>query len=615
MPRAKSARQKPVEHITTDFGSWLLEDFPRFCKETRLIFPWYDQPVLEMAAEMEFTGLDEERKTQQRKLFLAPRGSWKTSLVIARIIFLLLKYPQIKLLLYRSTRETSQQMLREVKGQLMTNPVILENFGDLSMGTAKWDEDAIIIGTRKVAPGDRDPSVMTIGTDGQTAGFHPDGVFMDDVVTEQNCDSPQLMDKAWRIMQSVYGLLPPWGWSLVTGTRWSAIDCYQRIIDINKQCDEAEVPRSYDEYIRTVYVANPETGEQELFFPARLSQEFIESQRNNPALETRYFESWYFNRMVDPRAKPFKMQDLKWFDCEYSANPYKAIKLTDAEYAGEELPLYVAMIVDPAQTGNISSDAYGISVVGWDANRNFMVLESRELIDLPSNADHTIFDLLLLYQPDILIIESSGGDAGLVSRIGAFIERNAIRTVVRGYSPLQDEPRGKRSKPSRINAMEPYVSTHHVFIRRGFCNELVRQMDLWPSLVRDDVIDSWAMSRHVLQKYVPDAKEINRLKEADTLEKDAYAVTFIDKSDAMNRYERKRTALLNSGLPPESVYLMLGQPPKEEDAPLGKEVTMGWDQYHGITDPQKASHGNISKGTWVGRNTKPPSPERKPVLK
>lgn len=567
MPRSKSARKAPVDHITTEHGRWLLEDFSRFCQETRLIFPYSPQPHDEMCAEMEYTALDESRRTQQKKLYLAPRGSFKTSLVVARIIFLLLKYPQIKLLLYRSTRETSQSMLREVKGHLMYNEVIISNFGDLSQGTSKWDEDAIVIGTRKVTPGDRDPSVMTIGTDGQTAGFHPDGAFMDDVVTEQNCDSPQLMDKAWRIMQSVYGLLPPWGWVLVTGTRWSAIDCYQKIIDINQQCDEAGVPRAYGEYIRTVYVANQETGEQELFFPARLHQEFIEQQRNDPSLEARYFESWYFNRMVDPRAKPFKMSDLKWFDCEYSANPYKSIKLTDAEFAGEELDLFVSMIVDPAQTANVSSDAYGITVVGFDANKNFMVLESRELIDLPSNADHVIFDLLLKYEPDILSIESSGGDAGLVSRIGGFIERNSLRTLVRGYSPLQDEPRGKRSKPSRINAMEPYVSKGYVWIRRGYCNELVRQLDLWPSLVRDDVIDSWARARHVLQRYVPDQKEIARRKMDDTLEKDAYAITFTDKK-------------------------------------TGEEVTMDWQTYHSNPLADKA-HPGVSKGSWTGRQPRP----------
>jgi hypothetical protein len=126
--------------------------------------------------------------------------------------------------------------------------------------------------------------------------------------------------------------------------------------------------------------------------------------------------------------------------------------------------------------------------------------------------------------------------------------------------------------------MEPYVSKGYVWIRKGFCNELVRQMDLWPSLVRDDVIDSWAMSRHVLMKYVPDAKEITKRKAEEGLEKDPYAMTFLDQK-------------------------------------TGKEVTLGWNEYHGITDPSKVNHGNISKGTWAGRNTRPPSPEKKPVLK
>ena len=566
MPRAKSSRTKPVEHITTDHGKWLLEDFKRFCIETRLIFPFSAQPHDEMSSEMEFTGLDYSRRVQQKKLYLAPRGSFKTSLVVARIIFLLLKFPQIKLLLYRATRETSQQMLREVKGQLMANQVILDNFGDLSMGTPKWDEDAIIIGTRKIEPGDRDPSVMTIGTDGQTAGFHPDGVFMDDVVTEQNCDSPSMMDKAWRIMQSVDGVLQPWGWVLVTGTRWSAIDCYQKIIDINHACDEAGVKRSYEEYIRTVYITNQGTGEQELFFPSRLSQEYIESKRNDPALEARYFESWFFNRMLDPKAKPFKMNDLKWFDCEYYPYPYSYIKLTDEEFAGEELEVFTCMTLDPALTANPSSCAYGLSVCGFDANKNFMMLEGREIIDLPTNADAVIFEMLLTYQPELLYIESAGGDAGLIARIGAYIERNKLRTRVIPYSALQDEVRGKRAKHQRINAMGPYVSHGFMYIRRGHCNELVRQMDLYPSLVRDDVIDSWAMLRKAHEK-IPDQKEFAKRKNEEGLEPDPYAITFFDKK-------------------------------------LGKERTMGWDEYHG-SEVKPNGHPGTGKGMWTGRQPRP----------
>jgi len=566
MPRARSARQKVVEHVTSDLGRELLESFPRFCIESKLIEPFDSQPHDEMSAEMEMTALDLTRHRRRRKLFMTPRNSFKTSFVVARIIFLLLKFPQIKLLLYRSTRETSQAMLREVKSHLMVNEFILENYGDLSLGAAKWDEDAISIGTRAIAPGDRDPSVMTIGVDGATAGFHPDGIFMDDVVTEQNCDSVQLMDKAWRIMQSTNGLLQPHGFSLVTGTYWSSIDCYERIRAANKRAREAGHPEPYEEYIRTVYYTDEATGEQKLWFPSRLNQEFIESERNDPTLEERYFQGFYFNRGVDPKFKPFRMADLRWFDGEYSPQPYKSVRLKDPEYAGEELDLYVVMIVDPAQTANPTSDAYGLTVCGFDANRNFIMLESRELIDLPSNADAMIFEMLLTYQPDLLIIESSGGDAALMSRIGGFIERNKMQTRVTGYSALQDEVRGKRAKPQRINAMEPYVSKGYVWIRRGYCNELVRQMDLYPSLVRDDVIDSWAMCRHAL-KYVPDQREFSKRKTEDGLEQDQYAVTYFDQK-------------------------------------LGKEVTVGWDEYHG-NPLANNGHPGVGRGMWTGRQPRP----------
>ena len=536
MPRARKRHSVNPPIARNAAQEALLVDFPAFCRITGLIAPWSPQPHDEMAAELVDMVPDfEGGRTQRKKIYLAPRGSYKTSLVIAFCIWLLLKYPQIKILLYRATRETSQQMLREIKGQLTTNPVILETFGDLSDGAAKWDEDSIIIATREIRPGDRDPTIMTIGVDGSTTGFHPDIAFLDDVVTEQNCDSIFLMEKAKKIMQSVYGLLRPYGTAIVTGTEWSSISLYRWILNTNKKVrdhnallpPEQQINQPFEEYIRTVYITNPATGEQELFFPSVLSQEFIERQRNDPTLESRFFESWYFNRMVDPSAKPFKMSDLRFFDCLYTVFPYKSAKLTDEAYGGEEIDLFVAMVVDPTLTASSSSCAYGLSVCGFDANKNFLMLEARELIETATNADRVIFEMLLTYQPDVLVIESAGGDAGLVARIGAFIERMQLRTRVVPYSALQDEARGKRSKEARINAMEPFVTQGYMWMRRGFCNELVRQMDLYPSLVRNDVIDSWSMLRHA-RKFIPDTGEFERRRKDEGLEPDPYAVTYYD---------------------------------------------------------------------------------------
>lgn len=111
--------------------------------------------------------------------------------------------------------------------------------------------------------------------------------------------------------------------------------------------------------------------------------------------------------------------------------------------------------------------------------------------------------------------------------------------------------------------MEPYVTQGYMWIRRGFCNELVRQMDLYPSLVRNDVIDSWAILRYA-QRYIPDAKEFTKRKVEDGLEPDPYAVTFYDKVS-------------------------------------GKEVTVGWDDFHANPLPSKKAPSQVSKGCWTGR--------------
>jgi hypothetical protein len=483
----------------------LLKDLFTFCVLTKLVPDIREQPHREMCEEMEEMVPDfEGRAGKRRKLFLAPRYTYKTSLVIALIIYLLCKYPQIKILIYRAQRDTAQGMLREVKGHLTRNGVILEHFGDMSKGSMKWDENEIVINRRQIGPGDRDPSVGTAGIDVSTTGMHPDIVIADDVVVRENCDSIVEMQNAWEMLQSCEPLLPPkYGTILVTGTLWSNIDMYSQILVKNEKAVEAALDKGlseeaaagaapYKEYIRTVYVTD-EKGQQQLFFPDFLDQEFIDGEEAN--LEPRFFNSWYFQRMVSPEMKPFKRADIVEFTCEYYANPYQYVKLLDDCFGGEEIPVWCTIEVDPALTGSGGSDAFGIVVTAFDPEGNWLTFESHEMVVLPSVAGDFICDLLLEYEPELLLVESANADADMMARIGQFIYQHKLRTKVIGYSALQDEKRGERGKRQRINAMEPRVRSGKVWMQKGRNNELKRQLDLYPSIKKDDVIDAWSMGR------------------------------------------------------------------------------------------------------------------------
>lgn len=471
----------------------LLRDFYNFCILTRIVPDIEEQPHREMCAEIEEMVPTFLGGGQRRKLYLAPRFSYKSSLIIAFICYLLCKYPNIKILLYRAQRDSAQSMLREVKAHLTRNPVILERFGNMSVGSTKWDENEIVINRREILVGDRDPSVGTAGIDVSTTGMHPDIVIGDDIVVRENCDSPVEMQNAWDVLQGFFALLPPeYGTMLITGTQWSNIDIYLRIRTDNEKAIERGESPSYQEYIRTVYVLDAE-GVQQLFFPRRLSQEFIDGQERN--LDARFFNAWYFQRMVSPEMKPFKRSDLVEFTCDYFAYPKPMVKLLDDEFGGEEIPVWPAIMVDPALTASASSDAFGIVVAAFDPYGNWLLMESHELRKLPSVAGDFICDLLLKYDPYLLVVESANADADMMARIGAFILEHGLRTQVVGYSALQDERRGERGKKQRINAMEVICRNRKMWMCKGKNNQLKRQMDLYPSLEHDDVIDAWSMGR------------------------------------------------------------------------------------------------------------------------
>ena len=224
-----------------------------------------------------------------------------------------------------------------------------------------------------------------------------------------------------------------------------------------------------------------------------LSLEFLEQQRRE--LEPRYYYAFYFNQTFEAGLKPFTK--LSFFDGEYQPFPFHHVVLTDEAYAGEDVPLYVAVMIDPSLTGsNVSSDPIGLNVVGFDSRGNWLVLESLELRKLPSDATFDIVDVLMRYEPDMLVVESANADAAMMSRIGQAIRDMQMKCQVVSYSALQDEPRGKRGKAQRILALEPLFREGKIYLRRDrWTAPLVRQLDMYPQVEHDDVLDALAMGR------------------------------------------------------------------------------------------------------------------------
>ena len=558
-PRAAAQPRPELDEQQIRQAEYMLRDTFTFWQETDT-WPCYEEPHREMFGILDESGPDmsHERSKPTSTMFLGPRFSYKTYGAAKSIARRVIKYPDISIGIFRSTRDEARKLMRLVKNILRSQPVV-QYFGDPYFGAQAWNEDEVVVPWRTVNRAD--PTLFTMGTSGTSTGNHPDYIYGDDLVTEVNADSPKEQENLWSYIEAFQPQLPSWGGLLLTGTRWSSIDCYGRVIALNEAAQRAGKDVEQLPWKVIIRQADEELadGSRKLYFPAYLTEERIADLKL--MVEARRFNAWMYNRMVDPADKPFKPEHIHLFNGPYRFDyPYKrTIQLLDQQFAGEKVRLYVAMIVDPALTDEVGSCGYGLTVIGWDRKRRWFVLESRERVLLPSRAESIITEMLLRYRPNRMLIESAGGDAGLIAAIGAFIEREHLDCIIQPFSALQHEKFGKRSKDQRIREMERIVSADDVYFRvaddpkrselfGGYCYDLLKQIDHWPSLTRNDAIDSWAMGRYVLP-YVPtdEGEYEDDLSTANPAEWD---ISWKDSAGISHGLPAEKAAALALGPPP-----------------------------------------------------------------
>lgn len=437
---------------------------------------------------------DFSAQQQNRELYLAPRYSYKTSIAKALIVYLILRFPDIAISIYRANRLLAKDMLAAIQEILTRNSEILLTFGDVSAGAPLWTTFKFTVNTRTRA-GILDPTVAAFGLKSSMTGTHPDFVLMDDLVTEVNCDSIVEMQKAEKLVDSAKPVLPKWGVLLITGTQWSRLDVYWKIRERNKELMEGGHEPDFREYIRKVYTRDAD-GNLVYFFPRDLNEEFLEQQRLT--VSPRWFASWYFQEVHELGMAPFPKDKIKIFEGEYIRGPFKALQVT-----GQELvPIFVTLAMDPALTAAASSDNFGLNVVAFDPERDWWVLESQEWRKLPSQATRDIIGLLLKYEPDCFLVETQNADVQMMSELTGFIRDSGMQTMIRSYSALQDERPGRAGKDQRILALEHKFHAGKMHFRKGMCGAVIRELDNYPSLDHDDCLDALAMCRK-MEKFAP----------------------------------------------------------------------------------------------------------------
>lgn len=168
-----------------------------------------------------------------RKLLVMPRGTFKTSLgSVAYPIWLLINNPNIRIMLDSELYTNSKNRLREIK-QHIQSELFVKCFGDWR--TSVWNESEIVIKPRTRIV--KEASLTCSGIGAGKTGEHYDVIIADDLNSAKNSSTSEGCEKVLTHYRLYTSILDPGGIIVVIGTRYSAGDVIQAIVD-NELTDE-----------------------------------------------------------------------------------------------------------------------------------------------------------------------------------------------------------------------------------------------------------------------------------------------------------------------------------------------------------------------------------------
>jgi phage terminase large subunit-like protein len=281
-------------------------------------------------------------------LQLAFRGGGKTtSCTITKTIHLLLKNPNLRILLASKTAQNAEGFLKEVKGHFESNELLAEIFGEYydPRKVTKWDSREIEVLPRKRQA--KEASVTCVGVDTTIVGKHYDVIISDDLVDEDNSRTKGQRDKTrtWYYQTLDPTLEPPsvevehQGEHHRLGTRYHYDDLYGHLI-ANELKEHHQVIPGLDTKGRSPW---PEK------YPPRW---FLEKKQKSGLI--------IFNAQYQCDTEAMKGEIFKYDDCQQ----------VDDERFPDARVLRVYMGVDLAISEKDSADKFAIVVIGVAPDRS-----------------------------------------------------------------------------------------------------------------------------------------------------------------------------------------------------------------------------------------------------
>jgi phage terminase large subunit-like protein len=369
------------------------------------------------------------------------------------VIQQLIQNPNLRVFITNERLDNSKSFLREIKTHLEKNNHFRYLFGDLVNDDSKWTETQIILKSRNKIL--KEPSIQVGSLDTSLVSQHYDIIIADDLVSRNNVNTKEQIDKVKQYWKDLQSLLEPGGILLDIGTRWAMDDLHGFLLG-NK------------DYSRIV-VGCYNNGES--VFPEKFTKESLQAIEKE--IGSYDFSCLWKNDPIDDQSAAFKRS---FFENRYE----------DKDLNKRLLNTFIT--ADNAPSTKQGTDYTGIIVNSVDLDNNWYVrLALRFKGDTPALVQK-IIELYLYWKPVQIGVEQKAFDDLIRPFLKSEMERrNIFFTVVE----LKDK--GQRKEDRIRGRLQPRFENKKIWLKKDPTDnteDLIDELIRFPRSQYDDLSDA-----------------------------------------------------------------------------------------------------------------------------
>jgi hypothetical protein len=468
-----------------------------------------------------------------RTLIEDPRGFMKSTMVtkggpnwllVRRVVRG--EDPSLRNALYSSTMTNSQRFWRETKGEYEGNewfqfliPELIPDFRNAKV----WNESEGIV-PRAYNP--KEPTFDCLGG-GKATSRHYDIMFVDDMINEENCDSPTAIEKAIEYYLLTEKLLESEAEGIIVavGNRWTMRDLNHHIHKnepataiFSRSCWGPNIEgefksRGLPEVVKELLARFP-NGEP--LWPERFDRESL--GRQLAKLGPRLFSAQLLNNPADPDAVDFKMEWVKYCEMWVDANGLPWVLFDGDPEPVSFLNLNLYLTWDPAIESKSGRSRNAMLITGIDPKGRIVVLKEYAKKEDPRVTVENFLDLTNTYKG---YLKAVGVEEVMFATVlkGLLIDKAKLRSL---YLPIRKLKVPQKTKDQRIRAWAGTLfADGRVYVRKGLVKFLEEYGLFGVPDATNDLMDCFAYATQLFTRPMAtkEREQLDRVRKRNEMDR------------------------------------------------------------------------------------------------